>query len=176
MKLNENSVDKLGFLLKLSASELLLLCIIRVSLPPLPRLGSFCGAGGDGSSGCSLPVCGRPDSPHVDAAARPGWRGCPAGPQRQPGPSLSVPLQTRHQLQDHPLVSQMDDSGSVVLKSSMLMFLLFSLLSIFLKKKILIFLLFYLILWRLILLLLVYDFACGGFCFRVQVGLQILLR
>lgn len=60
--------------------------------------------GGDGSSGCSLPVRGHPDSPHMASAAGRG-RGRLPGAGRRPGRPLSLPLQARHQLEDHPLVS-----------------------------------------------------------------------
>lgn len=99
--------------------------VIQISLslspPPLLAVGvlgypaSVCSAGGDGSSGCSLPVRGHPDSPHVAAAAGRGWRGVTAGPERQPaqpaGLPLALPLQTRHQPQDHALVSHMCTSS-----------------------------------------------------------------
>lgn len=70
-----------------------------------------CRAGGDGSSGCSLPVRGHPDSPRVAAAAGRGRRGDATGAERQPaqpaGLPLALPLQTRHQPQDQPHVSHM---------------------------------------------------------------------
>lgn len=74
-------------------------------------------AGGDGSSGRSLPVCGHPDSPHVAAAAGEGggeaasqWgrnAGSKPRPAQSAGLPLSLPLQTGHQPQDHPHVSHM---------------------------------------------------------------------
>lgn len=94
----------------------------------LVRPGSLCTLGGDGSSGCSLPVRGHPDSPHVASAAGRGWRGHLPGAGRRPGRPLSLPLQARHQLEDHPLVSPTVDhsccwlmfggcSGSLFIKS-----------------------------------------------------------
>lgn len=74
------------------------------------------GAGGDGSSGCSLPLCGHPDPPHVAAAAAAAaqWRRT-VRPERRPAQSaglpFSLPLQTGHQPQDHPRVSHMGISS-----------------------------------------------------------------
>lgn len=76
------------------------------------------GAGGDGSSGCSLPVYGHPDPAHLAAAAATAatqW-GHAVGSERRPAKSaglpLSLPLQTGHQPQDHPRVSHMNVSSS----------------------------------------------------------------
>lgn len=64
---------------------------------------------GDGSSGGSLPVYRHPDSPHMAAAAGWRWSRDIAGSEWQPvqpaGLPLALPLQTRHQLQDYPVVS-----------------------------------------------------------------------
>lgn len=70
------------------------------------------GAGGDGSSGRSLPVHGHPDSPHLAAAAQWGdtvW--AERRPAQPAGLPLALPLQTRHQPQAHPHVSHMSISS-----------------------------------------------------------------
>lgn len=93
------------FLIKHSSAEPLHLCWRADFSPRACFPGSLCSVGGDGSSGCSLPVRGHPDSPHVASAAGRGWRGRLPGAGGRPGRPLSLPLQARHQLQDRPLVS-----------------------------------------------------------------------
>lgn len=96
----------LYFSLSLSR-PLLLSHLLAVSLLVDPA--SVCSSRGDGSSGCSLSVHWRPDSPHLAAAAGWGCQGDTPEPKWKPAWPGSLPLalphQTRHQPQDHPIVS-----------------------------------------------------------------------